>query len=63
MNLTLVVMWLRDGGEGGGRTMYVGLPRLCVPLTSITGKNFTNVSPIMACIRVICAHLDVFRVI
>ena len=63
MNLTLVVMWLRDGREGGGRTMYVGLPRLCVPLTSITGKNFTNVSPIMACIRVICAHLDVFRVI
>ena len=63
MNLTLVVMWLRDGGGGGGHTMYGGLPHLCVPLTSITGKDFANVSLVMACLQVICAHLDVFRVV
>ena len=28
-------------------TTYVGLPGLCVTLTSITGKDFTNVSAIM----------------
>ena len=51
------------GGGGGGHTMYGGLPHLCVPLTSITGKDFANVSLVMACLQVICAHLDVFRVV
>ena len=55
--------WRGGGGGGGGYTMYEGFPRLWSPLTSITGKDFTNVSPVMTCIEVICAHLHVFKVI
>ena len=51
-------------GQGGGsctHTMYGGLPGLCLTLTCITGKDFTNVSAIMDCLQVICSHLVIFR--
>ena len=55
------------GGGGGGRrvvhTKYGGLLSLCLTLTCITGKDFTNVSPVMGCIQVICGHLDIFSAI
>ena len=62
MNLTLVVMWLRVGG-GVVHTTYGDIPGLCLTLTCITGKDFTNVSTIMACFQVIFDHLDIIRVI
>ena len=37
--------------------MYGGLHGLCLTLTCITGKDFTNVSAIMDCLQVICGHL------
>ena len=41
MNLTVVLMWLRDGKGGGGETLSMGgLPRLCLTLTCIIGKDF-----------------------
>ena len=41
MNLTVVLMWLRDGTGGGGETLSMGgLPRLCLTLTCIIGKDF-----------------------
>ena len=51
------------GGQGVAHAMYGDLPRLCLTLTCITGKDFTNVSPAMGCLQVICGHLNVFRVI
>ena len=61
MNSASVLMWLRDGK--GGDTKHVGLPRLCLTLTCITGKDFKNVSPVMGCLQLICGHLDIFTVI
>ena len=57
---------LVEGCGGGGRvvdTLYGGLPRLCLTLACITGKDFTNIPPVMGCHQVICGHLDIFRVI
>ena len=57
---------LVEGCGGGGRvvdTLYGGLPRLCLTLACITGKDFTNIPPVMGCHQVICGHLDTFRVI
>ena len=50
---------------GGGvvHTTYGDIPGLCLTLTCITGKDFTNVSTIMACFQVIFDHLDIIRVI
>ena len=47
----------------GGNTKYGGLPRLCLTLTCITGKDFKNVSRVMGCLQAICDHLDIFRVV
>ena len=63
MNLPLVLMWLRDGKGEGGNTKYGGLPRLCLTLTCITGKDFKNVSPVMGCLQLICGDLDIFMAI
>ena len=57
MNFTLVVMGLREWGKRG-----VGLPLLGLTRTCIT-NDFTNVSPVMGCLQVICGHLDIFKVI